>query len=140
MFRFSRGELHPPATEVLTLQELVRKYSDLFKDSTRVMLRIKAIFRARAILMRGVSVFKKGTEAQWLYEEIGKRLRSAAMLSPDETGWKIGGSRAWLPAAATREDSFYLITRGRGTTEACPDTTNPSTTERAAPTKTIRAR
>lgn len=40
------------------------------------------------------------------------------MLSPDETGWKVGGERAWLHVAATREDSYYMITRGRGTREA----------------------
>ena len=35
--------------EILTLKELVRSYICLVEDSTRVMLRIKAIFRARAI-------------------------------------------------------------------------------------------
>lgn len=53
-----------------------------------------------------------------LSEKIGQRVRDAPMLSPDETGWKVGGERAWLHVAATREDSYYLITRGRGTREA----------------------
>lgn len=53
-----------------------------------------------------------------LSEKIGKRVRSGPMLSPDETGWKIGGHKAWLHVAATREDSYYMITRGRGTREA----------------------
>ena len=53
-----------------------------------------------------------------LSEKIGSRVRSGPMLSPDETGWKIGGHKAWLHVAATREDSYYMITRGRGTREA----------------------
>ncbi len=53
-----------------------------------------------------------------LSEKIGRRVRDAPMLSPDETGWKVGGQRAWLHVAATPEDSYYMITRGRGTREA----------------------
>jgi transposase-like protein len=53
-----------------------------------------------------------------LAEKIGRRVRDAPMLSPDETGWKVGGERAWLHVAATREDSYYMIARGRGTREA----------------------
>jgi transposase len=53
-----------------------------------------------------------------LSDKIGQRVRAGPMLSPDETGWKVGGERAWLHVAATREDSYYMITRGRGTREA----------------------
>lgn len=53
-----------------------------------------------------------------LAEKIGRRVRDGPMLSPDETGWKVGGERAWLHVAATREDSYYMIARGRGTREA----------------------
>jgi transposase len=55
---------------------------------------------------------------QPLSDKIGRRVRDGPMLSPDETGWKVGGERAWLHVAATREDSYYMITRGRGTREA----------------------
>jgi len=53
-----------------------------------------------------------------LYKRIGERVRTEAMLSPDETGWRIGGNKAWLHVAATRGDSFYMIARGRGRAEA----------------------
>jgi hypothetical protein len=55
------GDLKPvfhSAPEILTLKELVRNYNNLVEDSTRVMLRIKAIFRARAIATPGVSVYR----------------------------------------------------------------------------------
>jgi hypothetical protein len=41
------------APEILTLKELVRNYNNLVDDSTWVMVRIKALFRARAITTAG---------------------------------------------------------------------------------------
>jgi len=43
------------APEILTLKELMRNCNNRIEDSTRVMLRIKAIFRAGAIPTPGVS-------------------------------------------------------------------------------------
>jgi len=42
------------APEMLTLKERVRSYNNLVEDSTRVMLRIKAIFRGREVRLRVV--------------------------------------------------------------------------------------
>jgi hypothetical protein len=41
------------ASELTTLKELMRSYVNLVEESTRVMLRIKALFRARAIKTPG---------------------------------------------------------------------------------------
>jgi len=54
------------APEVLTLKELVRNYTNLVEDSTRVMLRIKAIFRARATGTPGVSVYRPSQRKHFL--------------------------------------------------------------------------
>jgi hypothetical protein len=43
-----------------------RNYSRLVADATRVMLRIKAIFRARAIRMPGRSVYGASRRDLWL--------------------------------------------------------------------------
>jgi len=70
------------APEVLTLKELVRSYSTLVSDTTRVMLRIKAIFRARTIPTPGVSVYRASKREEWLARiEAGARLRAAALLA-----------------------------------------------------------
>ena len=53
------GSLKPVyhgASGLLTLKELVRSYVNLVEDSTRVMLRIKALYRARGIKTPGRSV------------------------------------------------------------------------------------
>ena len=68
--------------EVLTLKELVRSYSALVSDTTRVMLRIKAIFRARAIPTPGVSVYRASQRKEWLTRlEGGARVRATALLA-----------------------------------------------------------
>ncbi len=48
------------------LKELVRNYDCLVGDTTRVMNRLKAIFRGRAIACAGHDVYRKDRRAQWL--------------------------------------------------------------------------
>jgi transposase len=70
------------ASSVLTLKELVRCYTNLVEDTTRVMLRIKALFRARAILTPGTSVYRASNRAEWLakIEGRGARMRAESLL------------------------------------------------------------
>ena len=70
------------ASSVLTLKELVRCYLNLVDDSTRVMLRIKALFRARGILTPGTSVYRASERAKWLakIESRGARMRAESLL------------------------------------------------------------
>ena len=51
---------------VQALKELVRNYDCLAKDSTRVMNRLKAIFRGRAIACGGHDIYRQDRRAQWL--------------------------------------------------------------------------
>ena len=71
------------AGTLLTLKELVRSYTNLVEDATRVMLRIKALFRARGIRTPGTSVYRPSTRKQWLdrLEQRGARLRAASLLT-----------------------------------------------------------
>lgn len=70
------------AKSVLTLKELVRNYNTLVEDSTRTMLRIKALFRARGILTPGVSVYRPARRAEWLKQlEGGGRVRAVALFA-----------------------------------------------------------
>ena len=70
------------ASGMLTLKELVRCYVNLVDDSTRVMLRIKALFRARAIPTPGTSVYRVSNRGAWLakIESRGARMRAASLL------------------------------------------------------------
>ncbi|MGH9967600.1 MAG: IS110 family transposase [Pyrinomonadaceae bacterium] len=51
---------------VRTLRELVRNYDCLVADTTRVMNRLKAIFRGRAITCAGHDIYRYERRAQWL--------------------------------------------------------------------------
>lgn len=71
------------AGTLLTLKELVRSYTNLVEDATRVMLRIKALFRARGIRTPGMSVYRPSARKQWLdrLEQRGARMRAASLLT-----------------------------------------------------------
>ena len=58
-------------SSVLTLKELVRCYTNLVEDSTRVMLRIKALFRARAVLTPGTSVYRPSEREEMAGQDRG---------------------------------------------------------------------
>jgi transposase len=63
---------------VQTLKELVRTYDCLVRDTTRVMNRLKAIYRGRAIACSGHEIYRPDRRAQWLakLEEPGARQRA----------------------------------------------------------------
>jgi len=61
-----------------TLKELARSYAALMEDCTRVMNRLKALYRARAIPCPGEKVYQKEEREQWLGKltEVGVRHRA----------------------------------------------------------------
>jgi transposase len=68
---------HRP-TGLRTLKELVRSYLTLVSDSTRVMNRLKALYRARAIPAKGARVYSPRFREAWLKQlrEPGVRRRA----------------------------------------------------------------
>jgi transposase len=60
------------------LRELARSYLALVKDTTRVMMRLKAIYRSRGIPCSGRDVYRPRNRAMWLAKipEIGLRRRA----------------------------------------------------------------
>lgn len=98
--------------EVLTLKELVRSYSSLVSDTTRVMLRLKAIFRARAIPTPGVSVYRASKRKQWLGKlEGGARVRAAALLSQLDVLLELRPRAKTAMIAAARRLAGWKILR-----------------------------
>jgi transposase len=72
---------------VATLKQLARCYINLVEDSTRVMLRVKAIYRGRAIGTSGEAVYRPSQRAGWLakLEGRGARARAASLLEQLDT-------------------------------------------------------
>lgn len=67
--------------DMLTLKELVRNYTAFVDDSVRVMLRLKAIFRGRAIPASGRGVWNPKRRQQWLSQiaNVGTRFRASQL-------------------------------------------------------------
>ena len=99
------------APEMLTLKELVRSYNNLVEDSTRVMLRIKAIFRARAIATPGVSVYRASQRKQWLAKlEGGARIRAASLLMQLDALLELRPkAKAAMIGAARRQPGWKVL-------------------------------
>jgi transposase len=64
------------------LKELARSYVSLQQDSTRVMNRVKAIFRGRGIPCRGISIYQPKNRKEWLekLKDKGAQLRAKRLL------------------------------------------------------------
>jgi transposase len=64
-----------------TLKELTRAYRNLVEDATRVMLRLKALFRARGIATRGTRVYQARERTRWLAQlaDRGARIRARVL-------------------------------------------------------------
>ena len=72
---------------VITLKELVRCYDNLVDDSTRVMLRLKAIYRGRAIGTSGKAIYRPSQRKAWLakLQTRGARTRAESLLTQLDT-------------------------------------------------------
>ena len=52
--------------------------------------------------------------AQPAVAEIHREIRGSPFIVPDETGWRIGGSSAWLHVAVGESETVVQVERGRG--------------------------
>lgn len=64
------------------------------------------------------AIARAGRKAEPTYQAMLERIRGSPMITPDETGWKVGGRLWWLWAFATPELTLYAIQPGRGFAQA----------------------
>ena len=62
---------------------------------------------ARATSVR--STLRTAGRCRPSYEQLGRDLRGASEVAPDETGWRVGGRSAWLHAFVSRRTTYYVI-------------------------------
>lgn len=113
--RLWRGELravyHGDAART-TLKELSRLYLQLLTDSTRVMHRLKALFRARAIATPGTAVYHPRHRAAWLarLDNQGAQLRAQTLYAELDLLLQLrpAAKRAWL-AEARRDPAWAVL-------------------------------
>lgn len=85
------------------------KIATLFHQRLRLTLTRGAIVRA---------LHRTARHAAPTYDALCQTVRGSPMVSPDETGWRVGGRLHWLWAFATPDTTVYAIRQGRGFPEA----------------------
>ena len=103
---------HDRDPETAELKELARTYVNLVQDSTRVMSRLKALYRARAIPTQGRTVYSPRERATWLAKlpPGAVRFRAEALYAELEgvQGLRCKAQRALL-AAARRQPAWPVL-------------------------------
>jgi len=64
------------------------------------------------------AVHRAARQAQPTYDALCAQVRGSPVVTPDETGWKVGGHPYWLWAFATPDTTTYAIEDGRGFAQA----------------------
>jgi len=97
-----------------TLKELARTYTNLVEDSTRVMQRLKALFRARAIKTPGRSVYQPTQRTQWLRQlpDEGVRFRARALYAELAVLQELRPQAKAAMLAEARRDPAWKVLRG----------------------------
>lgn len=98
--------------ERAVLREVARNYRNVVDDRRRVMLRLKALFRARAIRTPGLGVYQPRERAQWLakLENRGARFRAETLYAElDVLRALHRKARAALVAQARRDPAYALL-------------------------------
>jgi transposase len=115
--RLWRGELravYHGSADRATLKELTRAYRNLVEDATRVMLRLKALFRARAIPAQGTRVYQLRARATWLAKlpERGVRFRAEALYAELDVLRELRPKAKTAMLAEARRDLAWSVLRG----------------------------
>ncbi|MGH7264066.1 MAG: IS110 family transposase [Candidatus Rokuibacteriota bacterium] len=94
------------------LKELTRTYRNLVEDATRVMLRLKALFRARGISTTGTTIYHPRHRARWLAQlpDSGGRFRADALYAELDVLRQLRPrAKAAMVAEARRDAAWPLL-------------------------------
>lgn len=64
------------------------------------------------------AIARMGRKAEPTYRQLVEQIRTSPSVTPDETGWKVGGRLWWLWVFATPHATVYAIQPGRGFEQA----------------------
>jgi transposase len=98
--------------ERATLKELARTYQNLVEDSTRVMQRLKALFRARGIKTSGTVVYQPARRRAWLCQlsEPGVRFRAESLYAELEVLQQLRPkAKAAMLTEAKRDPAWAVL-------------------------------
>ncbi len=81
------------------------KSAEVLAQSTGVRVAVSTLVRAAG---------RVAGQCQEIDSAIRDGVRSAAVVTPDETGWRVGGRNAWLWAADAEDATAYAVAPSRG--------------------------
>ena len=96
-----------------TLKELARTYQNIVDDGTRVMLRLKALYRARGIKAAGKRVYHPRARAQWLKQlsDRGVGFRAEALYAELDVLRKLRPRAKQALITEAKRDPAYALLR-----------------------------
>jgi transposase len=99
--------------ERATLKELARTYRNIVEDSTRVMQRLKALFRARGIRTPGTAVYRAERRGDWLgrLAEPGAWFRAEALYTELGVLQRLRPKAKAAMLAEARKDPAWVVLR-----------------------------
>src|SRR5439155_1102542 len=94
-----------------TLKELTRSYTNLVEDTTRVMLRLKALFRARGLQTRGQRVYHPRERAAWLAQlaDRGAQVRAEVLYAGLDVLCRLRPRAKAVMVAEARRDPAWAV-------------------------------
>lgn len=102
---------------VVSLATYLNKVGGLsYGKITTLLEQMSGLRVARSTLCR--ALLRTASKSEPIYEELVETIRTSPVVYPDESGWREGGTRAWLWAFTNRRETVYSIARGRGFAEA----------------------
>ena len=106
-----RAVYHGGGADRAALKELTRTYSNMVEDSTRVMLRLKALFRARAVRTPGKRVYNPAKREQWLAKlpDRAARLRAEMLYTELELLRELRPKARVAMLAEARKDPAWAL-------------------------------
>jgi transposase len=95
------------------LKELARTYGNVVEDHTRVMLRLKALYRGRGIKAPGKRVYHPRARAEWLRKltESGKRYRAEVLYAELDVLRTLRPQVKRALIAEAKKDPAYALLR-----------------------------
>lgn len=96
----------------LALSTLINKELGVSHAKTARILAALGVEVSRSGICRGIG--RVGALLEPTYDAIADTIAAAPVVSPDETGWRIGGERARLWVAVCATATMYQVAKGRG--------------------------
>lgn len=95
--------------------QLVYQWVVLGLTTTRVQSLMKDVFKLR-MSTAGISshLIRVANILEPVQTEILEKLRDAAVIHADETGWRVGGKLWWLWVVGNKQWAYYTIEKSRG--------------------------